>query len=225
MPQAQYRDPTLLQVLSLYLLLLAFFVLLFNLSRAEQLKSDSVAHSLKTTFSDKGHPNKKPKIFVSAEGKVLEASRESFQKLGLLVQTIIPIAEFKVIEVGRVFRARFPVSELFDSGEARPRAERADRVRRIADALSKPPGGVWYNVEVKFTGSRKQTEKSALAYALAISRAGHFARMALEMGVPSGAIATGVAAGQAERMEMLFHMRSREETQLSLDPAVAGTPR
>ena len=225
MPQAQYRDPTLLQVLSLYLLLLALFVLLFNLSRAEQLKSDSVAHSLKTTFSNKGEPEKKPKIFVSAEGSVLEASQDSFRKLGMLVKTAIPIAEIKVVEVGRVFRARFPVNELFESGEARPRAERADRVRRIALALSKPPGGARYDMEVMFTASRDQSEKSSLAHALSISRAGHFARMALEMGVPSGAIATGVAAGQGEWMEMLFHLRSREEGRLSLDPAVAGTRR
>ncbi|NQU71082.1 MAG: hypothetical protein HQ514_11065, partial [Rhodospirillales bacterium] len=75
MTQVQYRDPTLLQILSLYLLLLAFFVLLFNLSRTEELKSNSVARSLNTSFSRKGQPQEEPEIFVSAEGDVIGASK------------------------------------------------------------------------------------------------------------------------------------------------------
>jgi hypothetical protein len=224
MPQAQYRDPTLLQILSLYLLLLAFFVLLFHLSRAEELKTNSVARSLHTTFSTKGRP-KAPKIFVSAQGNVIGASKEIIEKFGILVKTAFPIAEIKVVEVGRVFRARFPVGELFDPGRAMPRPERAERVRLIVKEMSNPPQGVHYDMEVMFTGSRGQDEKSALAHALSVSRAGYFARMAIEMGVPSGAIATGVAVGQAEWVEMLFHLRSGKETKLMLDPAIAGKPR
>jgi len=44
--------------------------------------------------------------------------------------------------------------------------------------------------------------------------------MAIAMGIPSGMIATGVAVGQPDWVEMLFHLRSRKETPLSLDPAV-----
>lgn len=229
MSQAQYRDPTLLQMLSLYLLLLAFFVLLFNLSRTEDLRSDSVARSLNSTFSTKGRPDEKPTIIVSAQGNVIGASKGILRKFGILVKTAFPIAEIKEIEAGRVFRARFPASELFDPGRAMPRPERAKNVRLIADELSHPPRGVRYDMEVLFTGPRDQTEQSALAYALSVSRAGNFARMAIEMGVPSGAVATGVAVGQAGWVELLFHLRSRKEAQLSLDPAViparAGNPR
>ena len=146
MPQAQYHDHTLLQVLSLYLLLLAFFVLLFNLSRAEELKLDSVARSLNTTFSTKGQPKKTPRIFMSAQGDVIGASKEIIRKFGILVKTAIPIAEIKVVEAGRVFQARFPASELFDPGRAMPRPERAERIRLIADELANPPRGVRYDM-------------------------------------------------------------------------------
>jgi flagellar motor protein MotB len=220
MPQVQYRDPTLLQILSLYLLLLAFFVLLFNLSRTEELKSNSVARSLNTSFSRKGVPEKEPEIFVSAEGDVIGASKEIVRKFGLLIKTAIPIAEIKVVEVGRIFQARFPVNEIFDPGRATPRPERARRIRRIADEMANPPRGIHYEVEVMFTGSRDRDEQSAKSHALSVSRAGYFARMAIAMGIPSGMIATGVAVGQPDWVEMMFHLRSRKEAPLSLDPAV-----
>jgi len=41
------KDPTLIQVLSLYLLLLAFFVLLFNASQYDRGKAAPVKESLK----------------------------------------------------------------------------------------------------------------------------------------------------------------------------------
>jgi len=225
MPRAQNRDPALIQVLSLYLLMLAFFVLLFNLSRTEDLKSYSVARSLKTTFSSKGRAEDTPRVLVSAQGEVIGMAEEVMRKFGELVKTAIPIAEIEVVEVGRIFQARFPASELYDPGRALPRPERAIKIQQIADELANPPGGVRFDMEVLFTGSRKQDEMSMRAQELSISRAGHFVRMAIEMGVPSGTISAGVATGQPEWMKMLFHLRSHEEVRLSLDPAVAeNTP-
>jgi hypothetical protein len=225
MPREQYRDPSSIQILGLYLLLFAFFILLFNLSRTEEFKSKSVARSLNTTFAKQGQLQDTPEIFVSAEGDVVATPRKIAEKLGNLVKTAIPIANIEMLEAGRVLRARFPVAELFDPGSAVLRPDIMDKIRRIAREIANPPLGGRYDMEARFSGTRDRDEKSVLVQARTVARAGHLARTFLEMGAPTGTIATGIVVGSPGWVTLLFHLRSRKEAKMALDPAVTGIPR
>ncbi len=99
MPRGQQhrRDPTLIQVLSLYLLLLAFFVILFNISKVEQFKTTAVTDSLNSTFANRGQPTENPAPLASVLGSIV-ADPAFQQRIGQLITAEIPISEVKEIK-------------------------------------------------------------------------------------------------------------------------------
>lgn len=65
MPPREKHDPILLQVLSLYLLLLAFFILLNNISNASAARERLVVGSLNSAFSSTGRETESPPVFTA----------------------------------------------------------------------------------------------------------------------------------------------------------------
>ena len=94
------RNPLLVQVLSLYLLLLAFFVVLNTISRVEEARLKAVSGSLNETFAAVGLPADHSLRITSNEGEVL-ADAVLFQRLGSLIKTELAIAEVTEITLGR----------------------------------------------------------------------------------------------------------------------------
>ena len=100
MPPRAIHDPIFIQVLSLYLLLLAFFILLNNVSSAEAARERLVAGSLNSTFASKGRETESPAVFASKSGNFL--SDPDFEnRLSALVKTDLALARFKVLEATR----------------------------------------------------------------------------------------------------------------------------
>lgn len=219
MARALPQDPTLLQILSLYLLLLAFFVLLFNLSRVEDAKSRAVAESLHSTFSPVNALGDSPDVFVSLDGDVLNPPKIE-ETVGALVKTEIPVAEIQIIKPGRLLQLRVPIHEMFVRGESRIRPDREDLVRRIATAMVDAPRGVRYDLEIMLARWRGPDDEWRPTENLSVARAGRFAARLIDAGAPSGTVAGGVAAGEAGWLRMLFHARPRTEARLRLDPAI-----
>ncbi len=219
MARVQRQDPTLLQILSLYLLLLAFFVLLFNLSRVEDAKSRAVAESLNSTFSAENALGASPDIFVSLDGDVVNPPKLE-ETIGALVKTEIPVAEVTIIKPGRLIQLRLPIHEMFVRGDNRIRPDREDLVRRIATAMVDTPRGVRYDMEVILARWRGPDDEWRPTENLSVARAGRFAESLIDAGAPSGTVAGGVAAGENGWLRMLFHMRPRSEARLRLDPAI-----
>ncbi len=143
--QRQHRDPTLIQVLSLYLLLLAFFIILFNISKVEQFKTSAVADSLNSAFDNRGQTTKTPVPLASTVGKFL--TDPAFQqRIGDLIAAEIPIAEVREIKPGSVIDARVPVDVLFDGDDVAP--ARLRWTEQLASALDGAPPGMRYDVDL-----------------------------------------------------------------------------
>jgi len=209
------REATLVQVLSLYLLLLAFFVLLYNQSRVEGARSLAVAGSLQSTFSNKGKKFDQPLPLTSMLADSLAEAR--FQSaMGHLVQTEIPIAEVDIVNRGRLLRARMPSNELFDPGSAAIRDDRGPMIRRIAKSLADHPPGVRYDVEVLFDGGWITPKMLGRQATLEIRRATSIAVALVAAGAPEGSVAVGIRQGSASWIGLDFHVRSEEESRMTL---------
>ena len=117
--QLRQRDPTLIQVLSLYLLLLAFFVILFNISKVEQFKTTVVTDSLNSAFNNSGQTTHTPAPLTSTRGRVI-ADHAFQRRIGQLIAAEIPIAEINEIKPGSVLEARVPVDILFENDDIAP---------------------------------------------------------------------------------------------------------
>ncbi len=204
MPRGQRyeRDPTLTQVLSLYLLLLAFFVILFNISKVEQFKTIVVADSLNSAFANRGQATKTPIPLASVVGRII-ADPAFQQRIGQLIAAEIPIAEVKEIKPGFVLEARVPVDVLFEDDDVAP--ARLQWTERLADVLAGAPSGMRYDVDL-MVGIAADADGSHRA--LSLARAGHLAARLVAAGAPSGQVAAGLERGDPKWARLLFYVRA-----------------
>ncbi len=223
MPRGQQhqRDPTLMQVLSLYLLLLAFFVILFNISKAEQFKTTVVADSLNSTFASHGQPTKNPVLLASALGSIV-ADPAFQQRIGQLITAEFPISEVREIKPGSILEVRVPVDELFEGDDVAP--NRLQMTERLAGALGGAPPGMRYDVDL-MVGIAADTEADVDGShrALSLARAGNLAARLVAAGAPSGHVAAGLERGDPKWARLLFYVRGgRIAATAETEPAADG---
>jgi Membrane MotB of proton-channel complex MotA/MotB len=204
------QDPVLVQVLSLYILLLAFFVLLFHMSRVEELKAQAIAGSLNATFSTNGIPTSDPALLTSVVGNVF--SDAVFQReIGDLVQSAIPVAEVVIVKHGSVFEARFPAESLFDESSIELPAHTLRLLDGIAAALSGLAGGVALDLAISVESDWITPRQLGEGQPLAIGRVGALAAAMEAAGAPPGGVAAGVTYGDSEEVRFLFRVRTEDE--------------
>ena len=110
-------NTTILQFLSLYLLVLAFFILLVSISTFEKVKSSAVMDSLNSTFATVLPPNTELTSFNSKSGPILAG--QAFQdKTNKLFATTLDAEKIEVIQPGRVMRVQMAADSLFETGKA-----------------------------------------------------------------------------------------------------------
>lgn len=219
------RDPSLIQVLSLYLLLLAFFVLLYNHSRVEDAKARRVAGSLQATFAqprekrDEPTPSTSPLADNLAAAQFLESIRQT-------VKRQIPLAELDIVKRGRLLRARLAENDLFREGSSEIWEGRRDMIGRIAEAMAAHPAGLRYDLEVLFASPWITPRQLGNSPPLVIRRATAMAQALERQGAPSGSVSVGVRQGETGWIDLKFHVRSEEESRqaLPVDGADGAAP-
>ena len=216
-----YSDPTLIQVLSLYLLLLAFFVILFNISKAEKFKTTVVTDSLNSTFASRGQNTDTPERLASAVGSVVTDPAFS-RRIGDLIAAEFPIAEVRELKPGRILEARIPIDSLFRGDDVAP--DRRQLTESLASALGSAPPGVHYIVNF-LVGIAAETESDADGRfrSLSMVRAGRFAARMIGAGAPSGHVAAGLERGDPKWGRLLFYVRGRRiAAATEIGPAASG---
>ena len=103
--------------LGLFLLVLAFFIMLVSISTFEQVKSSAVMDSLTSTFTTVLPPTSDPTEFSAKDGDILAG--EAFQEqITSIFSTAIQVEKIEVVQPGRLMRLRLNVNSLFREGES-----------------------------------------------------------------------------------------------------------
>ena len=134
--------------LSLFLLLLAFFILLTAISTREETKSRRVLSSVAATFKTQVIPDNTAQILISTIGPVPEPE-EVVDDIERLWVTAIPIAKVEALTRGRTLQLSIPATEIFVGGEATLRADRKDLLRATGYALAARLEG--FTAQLRFT--------------------------------------------------------------------------
>ncbi len=220
MPPREKHDPILLQVLSLYLLLLAFFILLNNISNAEAARERLVTGSLNAAFSSAGRETESPAVFTARFGNFL--SDPKFQaRLSALVETDLALARFRVIKPGRVMEVRMPNNELFETGIAQLRFDRLPFLRRVARMISDRPPGARFDLDILIATGTPGPEESSAIRRLAIARAGAAVSRLEADGAPRNGLAGGIERGDAGTLRLVFRLRDVDEFASPFPPGAA----
>lgn len=213
--QPDGRASTVLVFLSLFLLVLAFFIVLVTISTVERVKSRAVLESLNTTFTAVLPTEAKRTDFTAKEGEVLGG--QPFQeRITNIFSTSVQVAEVEVVKPGRLMRVRMPASALFAAGEARVLEAAQPFLDRVVAALGARPPGLRFDMEFVIGTPVAGDGTLPVGQTPEMARAGAFAREMVARGAPPDGVAIGIAPGDAEQVIMRFYVRQQDDVRLRL---------
>ncbi|WP_172963391.1 hypothetical protein [Thalassospira marina] len=177
--------------LSLYLLLLAFFILLNTISTYEEVKAQKVQQSLSSAFASILPPTTSLDTVTSVDGPLI-AAQETQQKLGDLFQSPLKVARVEVLQPGKLLEVMMHTDQLFDPEKITIRERQRGFVANLATALADTSGGAQYEMEMMLGSNLGKHGTVPIDGSLEIARAGAFARAVIAAGAPARAIDVGI---------------------------------
>jgi len=216
-PQAKGGENTVALFLGLYLVVLAFFILLVTMSTLEESKSKKVMDSLSSTFTSIMPPSADLQTFKSKDGDVL-AGQEFQQQVTGIFATALGIDKVKTVQPGRQMRLQLEADSLFFDNEARIRPAMYPLLDRTVAALSNRPSGLRFDLEfIIGTATAKDGKTMPVEQTLEVLRAGAFARAMNERGIPPDSLSVGMRPGHVGEIVIWFYTRDIEATKLRFD--------
>lgn len=196
------RNPLLIQVLSVYLLLLAFFVVLNSISHFEQARTRAVTGSLNETFSADGLPTKKTVPLVSSRGDIV-SDVEVLSRIGHLISTELALALVRELKPGHTMEVTVPVEALFLPGQESIDPLLRPLIEKVAASLAAPSRGIRYDVDILVAGESGDD--------LAVGRSAFLASVFVQAGAPRRSVIAGVEHNSSGALRLLFHVRPEAE--------------
>lgn len=190
--------PTLL--LALFLVVLAFFIVMVSYATVDGDRSDRVMRSLTATFQGLRAADALPRPAGSAEGDAL-ALRALEADLGTVFATRLGLDKVEIAVVGRALELAVTEDVLFHRGGTRLREAQLGVLDAIVTGVSKRLAGRPYTVTLRVAASDagdRSPESSAPAdlglhrAALSLGRAAMTARALVTRGLPAPAVAVAV---------------------------------
>ena len=130
------NDTTVLQFLSLYLLILAFFILLVTISTVDKKKVNAVVESIKSDAE----------LEKRETGPIL-AGQVFQDKTTELFATALGVQKIEIMQLGKIMRIQMTADALFEPEEAITKKSQQPLIDRVIAALSSRPPGYQFDME------------------------------------------------------------------------------
>ena len=201
LPRTDGSNASIVYMVSVYLLLIAFFVILHTVSKKEEVKAAAVVGSLRVTFQ---RPEHKTEDLPQDTGqpKFSGPNKEFRDHVIGLFGSFINSARFSQSEAGNVLRVTSRPEDLFYAGTSTLRADRIDLVRRMADMITNPQPYRSNRIEIWLEAGKRQTGPAGKQ--LSIRRAGIIARDLEKHEVDPRQVTIGIVPGKGDHMYMTF---------------------
>ena len=199
--------------MSLYLLVLSFFILLVTISSFEEIKTKAVMASLNSTFTSVRPPRTDPTIFTSRAGSIL-AGPQFMIDLDNLFSTALGVTKVEIVQPGRVMRVTMATESLFLPNETGVRESQFPLIDRIITALNGRPRGTHFDMEFVLGSPFSAGRTLPTGQTLPMARSGAFARELMSRGVPPDAISIGLRPGDPAELVMWFYVRAEDEEKI-----------
>lgn len=190
---------------SLYLLLLAFFIFLHSISVPKEERIRSVLGSVNIAFKglSKDTPADKQKTLSGEE----QGTQQFHAKLRNVFETAVPLVESKVTDGGTRLQFSVPLGKLFKSGGLELRDLKDEFLTIVATALIRRNSNVATDVEILIGTGPHLPSSTDSANDLASNRVDKLARHLRTQGVPSRNISIGLEEGDAGLVHFSFFLR------------------
>ncbi len=193
-------NATILLYLSLFLLLLVFFIVLNAHSVARDYRVKAVMSSVGRSFAGQPEPAKGPDGNAAPQGGAAATAMAGLQRLGDLFETELAVIKIDRQTHGRLMVAGMAADDLFQGGSAFLRNERQGLLDRIARQLG-DQGGVSFDMDFLISVG---DEPVGTAAADPVARAAAMARALIADHAPPEAISVGIEPGRSGAVRFLF---------------------
>lgn len=194
-------DGATLLYLGVFILLLAFFILLNSISHFHDEKVGAVIRSVDEAFSSQA-------VLTGSAGdrqKVREEAARALQDLGDLIRAELPLAKVEAGTETGTLHVTMPASALFVGDGIAIRPDQQALMDRVARALEPRRHGVSVRAELLFS-TRDVPDTGPL-----VARAGALARALSALGANSAWMSVGLEKGAAAgQLRLLFSVHATE---------------
>ncbi len=196
--------------LALYLLVLAFFIVLVSISSIEEVRSKAVMDSLTSTFASLMPPTTELTAFTTLEGDVL-AGQKFQEEITNIFASAIQVVDINVMQPGREMRIRMPADVLFVPGEPGVRPNLLPMLDRAVAAMGSPTAGMRHDMELVLGSDAVERDILPIGQTLALARVGAFGREMITRGAPPTSVTVGLQPGHPDVVTLWFFVRSADE--------------
>lgn len=188
--------------LSLFLLLLAFFILLNALSTIEPGRSNRVLESVQRSFPSAFRARLGDSVLEADPGQVIgEATRA---RIGAIFQQVLPVARVTVEPDGNPIYVSAPVVRVYSTGAGgiTPVGERL--ATSLAPLLASPPPGSVLELDILFSAAATQRGSARVARGRAVA---DLVDGFVRFGIEPTLMAAGLEPGQSDTVRFVFRTR------------------
>ena len=205
-------------LLSLMLILLAFFILLNSLSEFEADKTHAVIESVNRAFNGKIESGDRTPAYSASLGALPEAEAK-MREVGSLFEAIIPSARVKRTRRANAVRVELSAASLFRPAGVKLRPGGEILIQRLAQLLARDPrGSPSYDLEVLLgVGAPPAGGAGPVTpdpRSLEVRRAALLAQRLVEEGLPPPMLSIGLLPRQPGTLRFVVRVRR--------DPATSG---
>ena len=199
----EQNDPSVVLFVSVYLLLLAFFLVLNAISQRDSEKVKAAMGSVAATFT----PLKQPL------SDVVDLLNDSTDVVGndtlatdiiRLFDSMVDVPGYHASIDGNVLEISFPADELFYDFSHIVRDRHQPLMKKIATILSIGKAGYRNELRIALDWEKEAKAATTLATDLSLIRAGSAASRLISLGVPPDSVVSGLIESKGRRVHLIF---------------------
>lgn len=195
---------------SLYVVVLAFFILLTSNAQFDAEKTKNVTDSVKRAFSIEVPTDVEVK--TPSLGSELSV-QQFFNEVQTAVHSIVPLEEMEVVTDGRNMTMTMDSTALFNRDDPSLRPDRREFYARLSDTMTKWRGGMQMNLDF-LQGVPRPTGGVQDAATLQVTRAGNFARFMENRGAEPKSLNIAIEQGLPDKVIFVFEVTAFDASKL-----------
>jgi hypothetical protein len=190
---------------SLYLLLLAFFIFLHSVSVLQEERVRTVLGSVNIAFAglSRDTPADRQRKLSGEE----QGTQAFHAKLKNVFETAVPLVESRFTKGGTRLQFTVPVRQLFAYRSLELRNTLGDFLEEVAATLIARNNNVATDLEIRIGTGIELPSLATVSENIAAQRVSHLSQILMEEGVPSRNISIGMEAGDAGLIHFSFFLR------------------
>ena len=213
-------DPTTVIFLGLYLLLLAFFMLLNSIAEINGERADDVVNSVGKAFSAFEPPKLTAEQELVAKGGILETDTFQGQVKAAMI-SVLRVAEVESLG-GEQMRIESHVEDLFQSDGETLRKDASEFLDRIAQVVTRDERGKTREIEIIIGVGETLPETVDAGSSQRLRQVALFASGLMAREVPPDVVSIGLSPGEDGNIVMFLTLRETDDPEA--DSAPESTP-